>query len=92
MALGVESREPANGSMLSHMKIATGKVIGGKVVVEGVSLPEGASVTVLAKDDSAGFALTPEQETELLESIAEAERGETVGADEVLRNIGRRGG
>ena len=74
------------------MKIATGKVIGGKIVVEGISLPEGASVTVLAKDDSAVVALTPEQEAELLESIAEANRGETVGADEVLRSVGGRRG
>ena len=48
------------------MKMATGKVVGGKVVLEGVSLEEGTSVTVLAKDDEAGFDLTPEQEAELL--------------------------
>jgi hypothetical protein len=30
------------------MKIATGKVVGGKVVVEGVTLEEGASVANFA--------------------------------------------
>ena len=72
------------------MKVATGKVVGGKVVLEGVSLDKGASVTVLAKDDEVGFALTPEQEEDLLLSIAEADRGETVSAEEVLASLERR--
>jgi hypothetical protein len=74
------------------MKIATGKVIDGKVVLEGVALEEGASVTVLAKDDEGGLDLTPEEEAELLLSIAEADRGETVSADEVLAKLSRRRG
>jgi hypothetical protein len=74
------------------MKVATGKVVGGKVVLEGVSLKEGTSVTVLAKDDEGVFELTPEQEAELLLSVAEAERGETVSAEEVLGKLARRHG
>jgi hypothetical protein len=42
------------------MKVATGKVVDGKVILEGVSFAEGTSVTVLARDDE-GFELTPEQ-------------------------------
>ena len=72
------------------MKVATGRVVGGKVVLEGVSLEEGASVTVLANDDEGGFELTPEQENELLSSIAEADRGETMSAEEVLAKLARR--
>lgn len=71
------------------MKVATGKVVDGKVVLEGVSLEEGTSVTVLVKDEE-GFELTPEQEAELLLSIGEAERGETVSAEEVLARLSRR--
>ena len=74
------------------MKMATGKVVGGMVVLEGVFLEEGTSVTVLAKDEDGGFDLTPEQEAELLLSIAEADRGETVPAEEVLANLARRRG
>ncbi len=74
------------------MKIATGKVVGGKVVVDGVALEEGTSITVLAKDDEAGFALTSEQQAELLLSIAEADQGETVSAEEVLAKLARRRG
>ena len=74
------------------MKVATGKVIGGKIVLDGVSLSEGTSVTVLAVDDEGSFDLTPDQERELLLSIAEADRGETVSADEVLAKLARRHG
>jgi len=80
----------ANRSNLPSMKIATGKVVDGKVVLEGVALEEGASVTVLARDDEGGLELTPEQEAELLLSIAEADRGETVSADEVRARLARR--
>ena len=74
------------------MKIATGKVVGGKVVIEGVTLEEGASVTVLARDGEGSFTLSPEEEAELLLSIAEADRGETVSAEEVLAKLARRHG
>ena len=72
------------------MKIATGKVVDGKVVLDGVALEEGASVTVLARDDGGGLELTPEEEAELLLAIAEADRGDMVSANEVLAKLGRR--
>lgn len=72
------------------MKMAMGKVVGGKVVLEGVRLEEGASVVILAKDDEPGLDLTPEQEAQLLLSIAEADRGELVSAEEVLAKLARR--
>ena len=90
--LGVMPQQYANRSILRDMKVATGKVVGGKVVLEGVSLEEGTSVTVLANDDEAGFELTPEQEAELMLSIAEADRRETVSAEEVLAKLARRHG
>ena len=78
--------------MLSLMKIATGKVVGGKVVIDGASLEEGMSVTVLARDDENGFTLSPEEEAELLLSIAEADRGDSISAEEVLQKLARRHG
>ena len=72
------------------MKIATGKIIGGKVVLEGASFEEGSSVTVLARDEDGGVTLTPDEEAELLLAIAEADRGETVSAEEVLAKLARR--
>jgi len=76
-----------------RMKMATGKVVGGKMVLDGVSLNEGSSVTVLANDDEGSFDLTPDQEQELLLSLAKADRGgETVSAEEVLAKLARRHG
>jgi len=74
------------------MKIATGKVVDGKVELNDVTLEEGTSVTVLAIDDEGGFALTLEEEAELLLAIAEADRGGTVPAEEVLSTLARRHG
>ena len=65
------------------MKIATGKVVDGRVVVEGAALDEGATVTVLTRDDDETFELSLEQETELLLAVQEAESGETISANEL---------
>ena len=59
---------------LGTMKVVKGKVVSGKVVVDG-SLPEGAAVTVLASEGDA-FTLSSEEEAALLASIAEVDRGE----------------
>ena len=69
------------------MQLATGTVVGGKVVVEGDPLPEGAIVTILVRDADETFEVPPELEAELLESIAQADRGETISADEVLERL-----
>jgi hypothetical protein len=71
------------------MRIATGTVVGGKVHLEGVILPEGAVVTVLTQEPSPGFTLSPEEEAELLESIAEADRGDTVSAEDLFARLER---
>ena len=73
------------------MKIATGKIVGGKVVLGGASFEEGTSVTVLAKDWD-GVPLALDEEAEPLLAIAEADRGETVSAEEVLAKLARRHG
>lgn len=69
------------------MRIAPGVVVSGQVIVEGEPLPEGLLVTVLAREADESFELDAEQEAELLESIAEADRGELIPADEVLRKL-----
>lgn len=67
------------------MQLATGTVVDGKVVIEGEPLPEGAVVT----EANETFAVPPELEAELSESIAEADRGETISADEVIERLRR---
>jgi hypothetical protein len=86
--LGVITGTPS--CIIRAMKVATGRVIGGKVVVEGVALEEGARVTVLAREREETFELTPEEEHELLLSIAEADRGDTLSPEEVLDSLRHR--
>ena len=73
------------------MKVATGIVVDGKVVVEGEALTEGSTVTVVLREDDEAFDLTPEEEDELLESIAEIERGEFVSGEQLLERLRRAG-
>jgi len=69
------------------MVITSGRVVAGQIVVEGDPLPDGAVVTILAREGDETFELDASTEAELLESLAEADRGETVSADEVLRAL-----
>jgi hypothetical protein len=72
------------------MQLATGTVVDGKIVLQGEPLPNGTVVTVLARESNETFEVPPELEAELIESIAEAQRGETVSAEELLRRLRRR--
>ena len=69
------------------MRVTSGKVVAGTIVVEGEPLPDGAIVTVLARDRDESFELDAAAEAELLLSIAEADRGELISAEEVLRGF-----
>lgn len=69
------------------MKIATGTVTHGTIVVEGQPFSEGEKVTVLSYDESRPFRVSPEEKRMLLESIAQAERGEFVDVDELLAEL-----
>ena len=69
------------------MQIATGTVVNGKIVLEGVALAEGAIVTVVSRGADETFSLTSEQEDELLAAMAEIERGECVTLDELLLSL-----
>jgi len=73
------------------MKVATGTVIDGKVVVEGESLAEGTKVTVVLREDDEFFDLAAAEEAKLLASIAEIERGEYITAEELLERLRRFG-
>lgn len=68
------------------MRVASGKVVHGKVVFEG-ELPEGAEVTLLAHEPEETFEVTPELKAILLESIAQCERGETISAEALIEEM-----
>lgn len=69
------------------MQVATGTVVNGKIELEGVALPEGAVVTVVARGADEPFSLSASEEDELLEAIAEIERGEFISVEELLESL-----
>jgi len=69
------------------MQIATGTVVNGKIVLEGVPLAEGAVVTVVTRGADESFSLTPAQEEQLVASMAEIERGEFLTLEELLQSL-----
>ena len=69
------------------MTIVTGKVVNGRIEVEDVELPEGLEVAVYYSGDESEVHLTPEELAELDASIAEADRGGGIPAEQVLREL-----
>jgi len=55
-----------------------------------VTLPEGTRVVVIVESGETGFELSPAEEHELSESIAEAARGEVISAEELFHRLRRR--
>jgi hypothetical protein len=73
------------------MKLVPGRVVQGKVEVEGEPLPEGSTVTVLAHDDDdEAFELNPRDEAELLRRREEVRKGGYVDGDALLRILRKR--
>ena len=71
------------------MVIAPGKVVGGRVELDS-ELPEGTSVTVLARDGDETFQADAETERMLLDAIAQCERGDTVPLPQLLGELRNR--
>lgn len=71
------------------MRITQGRVVGGRIVVEGEPLQEGAKVTILFPEERS-FKLNKADEAALLSAIAEADRNEAIDADDVLSQLRNR--
>ena len=72
------------------MKILTVEVKDGQVQVPPGALGNASEATLLvAEPDDLGFRLSDEEASMLRQSIAEADRGETVDAWEVLNGLKR---
>lgn len=71
------------------MRVATGRIVGGKVVLEGEPLAEGSVVTVVAREDAETFEVSPEEERALLEAIAQADRGQVVSWEALREQLRR---
>ena len=73
------------------MHLSTGTVVDGKIVVEGLSLPEGTVVTVLTPEDDKVVKLAPHLEKDLLEAIDEADQEVGGAGPEFLESLKRYG-
>ena len=71
------------------MQVATGTVVAGRLIVEGLDLPDGETVVVLTREVEDEVHLSPEEEAGLLEAIAEADRGETISPEELFLRLDR---
>jgi hypothetical protein len=71
------------------VKVATGKVVGGKIILEGERLSEGTVVTIVVHDDADAVDTTPEEEHALLEAIAQADRGQVVSWEQLRARLRR---
>lgn len=73
------------------MQLTPGTVVDGKVIVEGLSLPEGTVVTVITHDVDPNVRLSAPEEAELLESLEEADREEGISGTELVARLRRFG-
>ena len=73
------------------MKVATGKIVDGKVVLDGEPMTEGSVVTVVAREDDETFDVSAEDENALVAAIAQAERGEVISWEKLREQLRRFG-
>jgi hypothetical protein len=73
------------------MQVATGKVIGGRIVLEGTSLPEGAMVTVFAANAETTIRLSSAESAELESALADADHEEGITAKELFERLEKYG-
>ena len=73
------------------MQVAVGTVIEGRIVLEGVSLPEGTVVTVFTKESETSVRLPPALLAELDDAPDEVDREDGISGDELLSKLRKYG-
>jgi len=69
------------------MRITTGKVVGGKIVIDDAPLTEGQSVTVLAPEQGETFELDGKAEAALVAAMRELDSGQALVGDDLLATL-----
>ncbi len=70
------------------MKMLSAKVVDGHLDLPEGELQDGVTVTVLIPEPDGGFDLTDEQRKELVQALAEADRGEGTDGWQLLKELG----
>ena len=71
------------------MKVATGTVIKGKIVVTDPEIKDGTDVFILTREREQDVRMTAEELAELEAGIAEADQGHMVSGEEFFKNLRR---
>jgi len=71
------------------MRVTTGTVFSGKVILDDPSLTDGTGVFVVTREHEVAAHLAPEELAELEAGLAEADRGETVSGAELFTRLRR---
>jgi hypothetical protein len=69
------------------MELLTGKIVEGKVVLDGDSFAEGTLVTVIANSGETSVRLPKALQMELEEALEEADREEGISGGEMLEKL-----
>lgn len=73
------------------MRVATGTVVAGQVVLDDSEFIDGTHVVVLSRDREDEVRLSPDELAELEAGLAEADRGETISGEELFARLRRYG-
>lgn len=73
------------------MRIASGTIIAGKVVLDESAFADGTDVLVISRQREGSDRLSPEELAELRAGIAEADRGETISGEEFFARLRQHG-
>jgi len=73
------------------MKVATGTVVKGTIIVDDPEFKDGTDVFILTREREEEVHLSPEELAELEAGIAEADRGEMIPGDEFFARLRRYG-
>jgi hypothetical protein len=71
------------------MRVTTGNVVSGKVILDDPSLIDGTDVFVVTRERDEDIRLSPEELAQLEAGIAEADRGETISGDQLFARLRR---
>jgi predicted transcriptional regulator len=73
------------------MRVATGTVISGQVVLDDSEFIEGTQVVVVSREQDDAVRLSQDELAELEAGIAEADRGDLIPGDEFFARLARHG-
>jgi hypothetical protein len=70
------------------MKVATGHIVDGKLMIDGKPLPDGSVITVVQPESPPECqVLSPEDEDELIDSVKQIREGRYITGEELIASL-----